>query len=77
LRWDAAGHAVYSGLVDPPISRVLRFSYPTGDSTLALRLPFENLRDYDFSPDLRAVVYTLSEAMSDIWLVDNFDPEVK
>lgn len=72
-RWDESG----AGILSRMGRSVVRISYPGGDTTTVLTDPAKRVWASDFSADLRTVVYSISEGKSDIWLVENFDPEVK
>ena len=63
---------------------IVRISYPAGDTAFISNVPpgavsphRSSRHPLDFSPDLRSVVYRVSERKSDAWLVENFDPDVK
>jgi len=71
--WEDSG----AGILAPMGDSVVRISYPTGDTTTVARFPAGRIEASDFTPDLRTMVYTILERKSDIWLVENFDPEVK
>jgi len=71
--WDHSGGGILAWVEDS----IVRISYPLGNTTTVLRVPFKNIAAADFSPDLLTVVYTIDEMSSDVWLVENFDPEVK
>lgn len=79
-KWSADGRAIYVVPKTPPW-RILRVGYPDGDTTTVLRLPVETDRTnsyrIDFTPDLRRVVYAEGEDKSDVWLLEDFDPDVK
>jgi Tol biopolymer transport system component len=79
-KWSADGSAIYVLPYAPPW-RVVRVAYPRGDTTTVLRLPVEEDRTssdlIDITPDLRRVVYAEGESQADVWLLENFDPDVK
>lgn len=74
------GSAVYA-VPDRPPWRVVRIGFPRGDTATVLRIPLDDERgqagEMDFTPDLRRIVYAVGEDNNDIWLLQNFDPEVK
>jgi dipeptidyl aminopeptidase/acylaminoacyl peptidase len=72
-RWDDSG----SGILAFREHSIVRISYPAGDTTTVAVIPDEDVTSVDFSPDLKTVVYTVSESKSDVWLVEGFDPDVK
>jgi Tol biopolymer transport system component len=71
--WDRSG----GGILMRVENSIVRISYPVGDTTTVLRMPFKSISEADFTPDLLTVVYTIDERSYDVWLVENFDPEVK
>jgi serine/threonine protein kinase/Tol biopolymer transport system component len=76
-RWSDDGSSV---LAMTRSSQVLRVGYPRADTTTALRIPLESdlsLMGTDFTSDLRRCVYAAGQSRSDIWLLENFDPEVR
>jgi Tol biopolymer transport system component len=79
-RWDAipwTWNDSGTGILMRIGNSILRVSYPTGDTTTVVQLPPGGIPAADVTPDLKTVVYTISETKSDVWLVENFDPEVK
>ena len=71
--WNGSGTGVFTRIGDS----ILRVSYPKGDTTTVVQLPPGEIPAADITPDLKTMVYTISETRSDVWLVENFDPEVK
>jgi Tol biopolymer transport system component/predicted Ser/Thr protein kinase len=70
--WTPAGDAVYMAW------RVIyRVSLAHGDTTRVVRLPFEVFGGVEMTPDARTVICTVPESQSDVWVVDDFDPEVR
>lgn len=71
--WDNSGTGILTWLG----SSIVRISYPKGDTTTVLRMPIGRISAADITPDLQTIVYTIDETTSDVWLVENFDPDVK
>ena len=49
----------------------------TGEMKSVATLPFENLSDVDMTPDGKRIICTVDEKQSDVWLMENFDPEAE
>jgi hypothetical protein len=73
MHWSPDGRSVIGRLGN----RLVRISSATGDSATVLRLPYQDLWQLDFTPDLQTAVLTRGEVNSDVWYADDFDPEVK
>jgi Tol biopolymer transport system component len=73
LRWDNAG----AGILAWVGNSIVRVSYPAFETTTVSSLARRNISALDFTPDLQTMVYTIDETNSDVWLVENFDPDVK
>jgi serine/threonine protein kinase/Tol biopolymer transport system component len=74
-KWSGDGSALLLAEESPP--RITRVGFPRGDTTTVLRIPSESVLDVDFTPDLERVVYVEGETNTDVWLLENFDPEVR
>jgi hypothetical protein len=48
-----------------------------GEAKTFVTLPFENISYISMHPNGKRVVCSVSETQSDVWLMENFDPEVK
>ena len=48
-----------------------------GDPELFMNLPLDGVSEISIAPDGKYVVCNVSEYRSDVWLMENFDPEVR
>jgi tricorn protease-like protein len=75
LWWDSEGtlviHDVFAGLL-------WRMDWETGEEELWGELPAPCIHEgyTDISPDGRTLVCSVRELISDVWIVEDFDPEV-
>lgn len=77
IRWSADGDWIYAK--DWLRPEILRIPVTGGEPKKFLTLPFEDIDDggIAMTPDGKNIVCTVSESLSDIWLMENFDPEVR
>ena len=76
IKWSNDGNWIYAYyyLTD----KLLLFSADGGSSKTHFELPFENATyGGDITPNGSYGVAAVEESTSDIWLMENFDPEVK
>jgi Tol biopolymer transport system component len=73
--WSYSGDMVY--VWTPFNATIFRFSIATAESTRVVTLPFDEVQGVNMSSDGRLLVCTVPERQSDVWLVQNFDPEMK
>jgi Tol biopolymer transport system component/predicted Ser/Thr protein kinase len=78
LCWSPDGRSLYYGGRNDQweISKVFVIAAAGGTPRLHAELPFK-AKDLQMTPDGKRIVYRVSEAESDIWLAENFDPDVK
>jgi serine/threonine protein kinase/Tol biopolymer transport system component len=75
-RWNEHGSAL---LVSGPTG-ILRVGYPRADTTTAFHLPVDpglTGMGEDFTPDFQRCVFVAGVKRSDLWLLENFDPDVR
>lgn len=73
LRWSEDGNWVYARDEE---NHLVRIPASGGDPEILLTIPLEDARIEDITPDGSRMVVTVWESFSDLWLVDNFDPDV-
>jgi Tol biopolymer transport system component len=56
---------------------ILMIPVSGGEAKGFVTLPFENITGISMDPDKKKFVCTVLETQSDVWLIENFDPEVK
>jgi Tol biopolymer transport system component len=78
LCWSPDGRSLYYGGRNDQwgISKVFVIAAAGGTPRLHAELPFK-AKDLQMTPDGKRIVCRVSEAESDIWLAENFDPDVK
>ena len=72
--WSADGRWVYAQR--PEAHRVVRIPSGRGAAETLLDIPFERVGEIDIAPDGTRVVCAVPVSQSDIWLIENFDPEL-
>ncbi len=82
LNWSEGEDSIY--FASPSVSSVrMGFKYicrveiQSGGIDTILTLPFEDVWHVSMSPDRRQLVCEVKNVQNDLWLVENFDPEVK
>ena len=75
LGWSPDGVWVYAGRLAVP-QRVVRISLADGHIEDVTQLPFKE-SIAELSPDAKRFACVVPEIKSDVWLVENFDPDVK
>ena len=80
LEWPRDGNWMYvSNFVETP-TKIFKIPASGGEPKTVVTLPFEGkvaFYELAMTPDGRSVVCAVSESVSDVWLMENFDPEVK
>ena len=77
IEWSADGKWIYAyNPVQKPI-KILKIPASDGDPKALVTLPFDNVNGISMTPDGRGIVCAVIETQSDVWLMENFDPEVK
>ena len=73
MHWSLDDRSVIGRLEN----RLARFSSATGESATVQTCPYRDLWWLDFTPGLQTVVVIQREANSDVWHLDDLDPEVR
>ncbi len=80
LEWPRDGNWIYvSNFVETP-TKIFKILASGGEPKTVATLPFEGkiaFYELAMTNDGRSVVCAVSESVSDVWLMENFDPEVK
>ena len=60
-------------------ARILMIPENGGAPKSVATLPFENINSGDMAltPDGKHIICSVQESISDVWLLENFDPEVE
>jgi Tol biopolymer transport system component len=77
IGWSSDGSVVYAVTSDERPMRVAKIRVSDGEREDMCELPFEEIVKLEghVSPDGRKLVISVRHTESDIWLVENFDPE--
>jgi Tol biopolymer transport system component len=74
--WSADGEWIYALDYDHEPPRILAVPAEGGEARTVLELPFEDVSTVaTMTPDGKSFVVTVREGRSDVWLVENFDPD--
>ena len=82
IEWSADGKWIYGwNPIEKPI-KLVRVPATGGSATTLVTLPFEEVKFIEsigisMTPDGRSIVCAVAETQSDVWLMENFDPDVK
>jgi serine/threonine protein kinase len=77
IEWSSDGNWVYAFNIYQKSSEILMIPVTGGEPKTFVTLPFENISHIAMHPNRKRFVCTVSETQSDVWLMENFDPEVK
>jgi TolB protein len=80
VAWSPDGSGIYArGETEEGYPAIFRIPAEGGEATLVARLPFtrEELGWAAVTPDGRGIVCEVAREQSDIWLMENFDPEIR
>jgi serine/threonine protein kinase/WD40 repeat protein len=72
--WSADGAWVY--VLEPEARRLLRIPSGGGSPEPWVELPFADVTDLDIAPDGMTIAAAVPVRQADIWLIENFDPEL-
>ena len=80
LKWSEDGKYIYI-LNTYTKSEIIKVSVKTGLIKKHIRIPFDGINglnhDIDITPDGKIIVCTVPELNSDVWMIENFDPDVE
>ena len=79
LKWSPDGKTIYA--FEYESTRILSVSTEDGFSQELIKIPFDGVnvlnQDIDITPDGKTIVCTVPEINSDVWMIENFDPDVE
>ena len=79
LKWSLDGKTIYA--FEYQSSMILAVSTQNGFARNLIKIPFDGVnvlnQDIDITPDGKTIVCTVPEINSDIWMIENFDPDVE
>jgi serine/threonine protein kinase len=78
IRWSADGKWIYvlDGLAaETKGAQIIKIPAAGGEPEALVTLPLENVYPASMTSDGRRIVCNVSETQSDVWLMENFDPE--
>lgn len=78
IKWSNDEQWIYAYDKNNLGSEILKISIRSGNVQPFLILPYENVScQIAITPDEKRIVCTVWDSQSDIWMMENFDPEVK
>ena len=80
IKWSKDGKWIYAINRDKSPHEVIMISPTTGISKLILKIPSDKIGPYmyiDISSDGKIIVAAIPETNSDVWMIENFDPDVE
>ena len=80
LEWSEDGKWIYAINLDVIPGEILKISPDNGFIKERIKLPFDELNDFsylDITPDGKTLVCAVPEVNSDVWMIENFDPDVE
>jgi serine/threonine protein kinase len=79
LGWSEDGKWIYTLNLAKTPPEILKINLKTGAVKLIFTLPFDKVKyyDIDITPDGKTIVCAIQETNSDVWMIENFDPDVE
>ena len=80
IEWSEDGQWIYAWEKGQKAHKIIMVYLKSGASKPLVTLPFDRLDSWSMptmTPDGKHIVCAVTETQSDIWLMENFDPEVK
>jgi Tol biopolymer transport system component len=80
LKWSTNGESIYAISTEKDPYDILKISKKTGKGEIIHTLPPGKLEppfDADITADGKIIVCALREINSDVWMIENFDPDVE
>jgi Tol biopolymer transport system component len=79
LNWSQDGKTIYA--FEYQSTRVLAVSVKDGFAMEHIKIPFNGVNaindDMDITSDGKTIICTVPEINSDVWMIENFDPDVE
>ncbi len=79
LKWSPDGKTIYA--FEYQSTRILTVSTRDGFAQELIKIPFNGVNvlneDIDMTPDGKTIVCAVPETNSDVWMIENFDPDVE
>lgn len=76
IKWSSNGKWIYAFNALQKFPEILKIPVSSGEIDTLIKLPFQNVSYVDMTGDGAEIICTVYETQSDIWLMENFDPEV-
>ena len=78
IKWSSDGKWIYAyRRYSRKFPDILKMSISSSEVDTLIHLPFENAFFVDMTGDGDKIICAAYETQSDIWLMENFDPEIK
>jgi serine/threonine protein kinase len=80
LRWSKDSKWIYANNSENPPPEILMINANTGEAKSIFTLPLDNIdlhNGVDISPDGKIIICVRKETNSDVWMIENFDPDVE
>ena len=80
LKWSGDSKWIFATSYDKYPNEIFLVSVQTGRNKMVYILPSSGIDlgyDLSISPDAKTIVCTVQETSSDVWMIENFDPDVE
>jgi serine/threonine protein kinase len=79
LGWSEDSKWIYALNLDKTPPDILKVNSTTGLTKIIFTLPFGQIQysDIDITPDGRTIICAVLETNSDVWMIENFDPDIE
>ena len=80
LKWSGDSKWIFATSYDKYPNEIFLVSVQTGRNKMVYILPSSGIDlgyDLSISPDAKTILCTVQETSSDVWMIENFDPDVE
>ncbi len=77
MEWSDDGKWIYAISYDNVPAEILKVSSTSSSVKERIKFPFDNIWGADITPDGSTIICNVGEETSDVWMIENFDPDVE
>jgi serine/threonine protein kinase len=79
IEWSSDGNWIYAGKENEEweVAEIVLIPGDGGEPRPFMKLPFDQVSDVTMTPDGEHIICDVYEYQTDVWLMENFDPEVR
>ncbi len=77
IEWSRDGQYIYAINYDKIPTEIIKVSAENGNIKESIKMPFDKVVGADITPDGKTILFTVEEENSDVWMIENFDPDIE